>query len=63
MDAIETPKGFDVMGMLMSVATIALGYAVGLMVYNKFLAGGMVASTPMTDTMASEDTAEADEEV
>lgn len=29
----------DIKGMLMSVATVAVGYAVGLMVYNKFLVG------------------------
>lgn len=63
MEAIETPKGFDVMGMLMSVATIALGYAVGLMVYNKFLAGGMVATTPVTDSASDDAAEEADEEV
>jgi hypothetical protein len=38
----------DIKGMLMSVATVAVGYAVGLMVYNKFLAGTpkMVATPP-----------------
>ncbi len=33
--------------MLMSVATVAVGYAVGLMVYNKFLSGTpKMTSTP-----------------
>jgi len=36
----------DIKGMLMSVATVAVGYMVGLVVYNKFLAG----STAMTTT-------------
>ena len=37
----------DIKGMLMSVATVAVGYAVGLMVYNKFLAGTpKMTSTP-----------------
>ena len=38
----------DIKGMLMSVATVAVGYAVGLMVYNKFLGGSpsMKSMTP-----------------
>jgi len=37
----------DIKGMLMSVATVAVGYAVGLMVYNKFLSGTpKMTSTP-----------------
>lgn len=37
----------DIKGMLMSVATVAVGYAVGLMVYNKFLGGtSMKTMTP-----------------
>lgn len=41
----------DIKGMLMSVATVAVGYAVGLMVYNKFLGGApkMVVSAPSTE--------------
>lgn len=59
MDMVETPKkGFDVMGMLISVATITLGYAAGLMIYNKFLAGGMTTSMPSADTSSEEDMAE-----
>lgn len=37
--------------MLMSVATVAVGYAFGLMVYNKFLAGTpkMVVTPPAAE--------------
>lgn len=44
----------DIKGMLMSVATVAVGYAVGLMVYNKFL-GGMTSMKPTVPPAATED--------
>lgn len=41
----------DIKGMLISVATVAVGYAVGLMVYNKFLGGtSMKVVAPPTET-------------
>lgn len=45
----------DIKGMLMSVATVAVGYAVGLMVYNKFLAGAPTMKTTTPPAASSEE--------
>jgi hypothetical protein len=43
--------------MLVQVATFALGYAVGMMVYNRFM-GGAMPSTPTTPTAEETTTTE-----
>lgn len=46
----------NIKGMLISVATVAVGYAVGLMVYNKFLSGGaMKKVAPAPEAPSAED--------
>ena len=45
--------------MLVQVTTFALGYAVGMMVYNRFLGGSM--ATPTAPTPSAEETATTEE--